>query len=403
MDYFRPFGLAYRLGYIKSIEVDIMSFAREARTETYSFLRQLMSQTDGKIQIEDALAECDKAGIVADRSHIASSRNQYKRMKAAAMAAGEAMPVPPVIAPPIADKDTLATTEVAEVESSGEWWEKYIPSVDKTFNFSPVNKSMFDTAEYMSKTHTMQGKPSDRIRLVGPAGCGKTTAAIQFAAIHKRPLFIIDCPTLREPLDLFGTRNVEKMETVFTESMFVRAIETPRAVVVMDELNRVHPVVMNTALPLWDNRGELYLDLAKRTIKVAKGVTFFASCNEGREFTGIEEVDRAVKDRFSVVLQFSYLPIAEETELLVKRYSIGRELARKLCEVAEVNRTKYQSGTTFTQAISTRVLEKAAEYLVAGGDSTLHGTMINHFPCDGTVSSEKNSIIQLLKGKGFKV
>lgn len=376
-----------------------MSFAREARTETYSFLRQLMSKSDGKIGIDEAILECDRVGIAADRSHIASARNQYKRMKAAAMAAGEAMPIPPATTPVVEEKE-LDTPEVAR---TGEWWESYIPDVDPTFTFTIANKAVFDTAEKISLMATAQGKPADRIRLVGPAGCGKTTAAIQFAAKYKRPCFIIDCPTLREPLDLFGTRNVEKMETVFTESQFVKAIETPRAVVVMDELNRVHPVVMNTALPLWDARGELYLDLAKRTIKVAKGVTFFASCNEGREFTGIEEVDRAVKDRFSVIAPFTYLSVPEETELLVKRYSIGRELARKLCEVAEVNRSKYTSGNTFTQAISTRVLEKAAEYLVVGGEMTLWGTMINHFPCDGSPSSEKNTIIQLLKGKGFKV
>lgn len=382
-------------------------FSREARNPVYSFLRQLMINTNGTISINDAIAQCDQAGLQVDRSMIASARNQYKRMAVAASAAGEKIPVPmPTTMPVTTTAPTPTAIPVptpAMPASCGEWWEKYIPQVDSTFHFDATTNAIFNTIEKLSKKHYAEGKHSDRIRLVGPAGCGKTTAAIQYAAKNNRPCFIIDCPTLREPLDLFGTRNVEDMKTVFTESLFVRAIETPRAVVIMDELNRVHPSVMNTALPLWDARGELNLDLAKRTIKVGKGVTFFASVNEGREFTGIEEVDRAVKDRFSVVMPFTYLGIEEESNLLVKRYGIDKTIAKNLCEVAKVNRDKYQSGNTYTLALSTRVLEKAAEYLVAGGDSTLFGTIIHHFPCDGTLESEKKAITMLLRGKGFKV
>ena len=385
-------------------------FSREARNPAYAFLRDLMVQSNGTISIEDCLEKAKLNNFIVDRSHIASARCQFKKYARAASAAGETIqPIAapaPIAAPIAAPAPAPAPAPIALPASSGEWWEKFIPTVDPTFKFDHINEKVFNTIENLSLRHYSAGKHSVRGRLVGPAGCGKTTAAIQFAARYKRPCFVIDCPTLREPLDLFGTRNVEDMKTVFTESLFVRAIETPRAVVIMDELNRVHPAVMNSALPLWDFRGELNLDLAKRTIKVANGVTFFASVNEGREFVGVEEVDRAVKDRFGIVLPFTYLSVDEEANLLVQRYAIDKNIARNLCEVAKVNRDKYTAGNTYTYAISTRLLEGAAECLSVNSvddHTSLWSTIINHFPNDGTADSEQKSIVALLKGKGFKV
>lgn len=379
-------------------------FSREARHPAYALLRNIMIRTKGTASISECILDCSNHGLVVDRSMIASARNQYKRMANAASMAGEPMPVPmPVLIPvPVVEAvEEIPALPIPKIE--GEWFSEYVPSVDNTYKTDSKTKRLFDTVEKLSIYHFKKNKHSLKVRMVGAAGCGKTSGAIQFAAIFCRPAFVIDCPTLREPLDLFGTRNVEDMKTIFTESLFLKAISVPRAVIIFDEMNRIPSNVLNIAMPLLDYRGEMYLDLAKRKIKVGAGVTMFASMNEGREYTGTEEVDEAIKSRFSTIVECTYLNPEDEANLLVERYGIDANKAISLSEVARINRDKYLAGEVYSKAISTRLLENAAEMLQAGGDSTLLNTIGNHFAEDGTGCSERKSIMDLFKGKGFKV
>jgi len=167
-------------------------------------------------------------------------------------------------------------------------------------------------------------------------------------------------------------------------------------------MNRIPQNVMNIAMPLLDFRGEMWLDLANKNIKVGAGVTMFASLNEGREYTGTEEVCEAIKNRFSTIVECAYLNPKEESNMLVARYGLDHAKALALCEIAKINRDKYMAGEIYTKAISTRLLENAAEML-EGGDFTLRSTIANHFPDDGTGNSERKCILDLLKGKGFKI
>jgi len=384
-------------------------FSREARHPAYALLRNIMIRTKGAASIQECILDCSNHGLVVDRSMIASARNQYKRMANAASMAGEPMPVPVPVPVPVMPVPVVPVPVVEEIPAlpipkiEGEWFSEYVPNVDNTYKIDLKTKKLFDTVEKLSIYHFKKNKHSLKVRMVGAAGCGKTSGAIQFAAIYRRPAFVIDCPTLREPLDLFGTRNVEDMKTIFSESLFLKAISVPRAVIVFDEMNRIPSNVLNIAMPLLDYRGEMYLDLAKRNIKVGAGVTMFASMNEGREYTGTEEVDEAIKNRFSTIVECTYLNPEDEANLLVERYGIDANKAIALAEVARINRDKYLAGEVYSKSISTRLLENAAEMLQAGGDSTLLNTIGNHFPEDGTGCSERKSIMDLFKGKGFKV
>lgn len=381
-------------------------FSREARSPEYMALRDMMIRTNGSISIPDALRECEASGLKVDRQAIASARCQYKKFAASAIAAGETIPTPStIIETPVVSitPPTPIETPVVSIEpKSTDWWSDYIPVIDKTYQLPEKTKMVFNVVERLSKKHFAKGIHSSRVRMTGAAGCGKTSAAIQFAALNKRPCFVVDCPTLREPLDLFGTRNVEDMKTIFSESLFMKAVSVPRAVIIFDEMNRIPASVLNIAMPLLDFRGEMWLDLARKNIKVGAGVTMFASLNEGREYTGTEEVDEAIKNRFSTIVECTYLNPKEEANVLSERYGLDNSKALALCEVAKINRDKAMVGEVYTKTISTRLLENAAEML-EGGDFTLLNTIANHFPDDGTGNSERKCILDLLKGKGFKI
>lgn len=414
-------------------------FSREARSPAYALLRNIMVASHGTISISNAIEECAKHGLIADRSMIASARNQYKRMAHAASAIGATMPAIPIPTFPIAPTITaiakpelgvaMITTEETEtpimesIESMSsyedddipaEYHEEIvedelrmatkIPEVNPLYHFTSEQLIFIESIEKLAKEDFVRKLPSSRNQLVGPAGCGKTTFGIQYAAKFKRPCFIVDCQTLREGLSLFGNKTVDKDGIKWIFSRFVEAVRTPKAVVILDELNRVAPMSMNTSLPLLDDRRSLWFDEAGQEIKVADGVTFFTTMNQGSEFTGTEGHDLALDDRFEYVIPVDYIDPVSESNLLQKRYAIPAKIANDLCDIAKVVRDKYKAGSIYTKTISTRILEKAAKlWKISGSDVTLKNSIIYRFPCDGTPDSERNHVISLVKGKGFKI
>jgi nitric oxide reductase NorQ protein len=272
-----------------------------------------------------------------------------------------------------------------------------IPDVDDHFVFTDVNKDVINLVQQHSKIGIAN------IRLVGPAGCGKTSFAINYAARRKAPALVMDCANVREPRDWFGYRTFDPAtkDIVWHESMFVRMVETPGAVIVLDELNRVSPMVTNTLIPLLDHRKKTYLEEAGRSIQIAEGVTFWAAINEGNQFTGTIAMDAAMKNRFDYVVECNFLDAKTECGVLRSKTGLDLDSCRKLVEVANQVRTKAMMDAvdSFSEPISTRMLEAAALAMSMGGPKTLTYTLLNHFSNAGGASSERESLRKLLVGK----
>ena len=272
-----------------------------------------------------------------------------------------------------------------------------IPVIDKHFVVGDDNKALIDLVQKRSTIGNVN------IRLVGPAGCGKTSFATNYAANRKMPALIMDCANVREPRDWFGYRkfDAQTKEIVWHESMFIRMIETPGSVVVLDELNRVSPMVINTLIPLLDHRRSTYLEEAGRTIKCAEGVSFWAAINEGNQFTGTIQLDEAISDRFGLVVECKFLDAKAEGNVLKSKTGLNIDDCRKLVDVANQVRAKSQMDTAdaFSKPISTRMLEEAATAMVIGGTKTLYYTLLNHFSGSGGASSERQGLHKLLVGK----
>ena len=115
------------------------------------------------------------------------------------------------------------------------------------------------------------------IMMTGPAGCGKTLAAKSLINGLDRPNFYFNLGATQDPrATLIGNVHFDKSKgTYFSESLFVKAIQTPNAVILMDELTRAHPDAWNILMTVLD-QGQRYLRLdeadGQATIKVAEGV-----------------------------------------------------------------------------------------------------------------------------------
>ena len=91
------------------------------------------------------------------------------------------------------------------------------------------------------------GVRGKNIMMTGPSGCGKTMAAKALVNSLDRPDFYFNLGATQDPrATLIGNVHFEKKSgTYFSESLFVKAIQTPNAVVLLDELSRAHPDAWN--------------------------------------------------------------------------------------------------------------------------------------------------------------
>jgi len=414
-------------------------FSREARSEKYKLLREVMVNSNGMASFEDCLKTCRDASIEITKAEWSAVRHQYKEAVKAGETPVSKAPVVPVkpVAPVVEPEenfleecesmseyddssydDGFEVPKDAEVESAPVAVKPVavapvvpkvapvvapvpIPTIDPHFTFNPKLKEYLNGIEKLSRRDFAAGKPSAKIRLVGPAGCGKTMLAMQFAAKAKRPCVIIDCPTLREAKDLFGFKTADDKGIRWIYSQFVNAIRVPRMVVILDEINRLSPMAMNTFLPMADSRGQTFLDDTGEFITVAAGVTFFATMNEGSQFTGTDQMDGAISDRFSDIIEVDYLDEKDESLLLQRKHGLDAARSDKLAMIAKTVRAKHKACEVYTKSLSTRLLENAASKLAVIGNSSLEFSIVNHFTDDGSKESERAKIRELLKGAGL--
>lgn len=194
----------------------------------------------------------------------------------------------------------------------------------------------------------------------GPKGCGKTTLARVFAARWERPFYEVHCGAFIDAEQWFGKDRLNQGETWYRKARFVHAVETPGCVVLLDEINRAHPEVLNAILGLLDWRRSLWSDDLRYEMRVAPGVVFFATLNEGEEFYGANPLDAAVRDRFPRTVRLDYPPKREETAILRGR-GLRPRMAEKLTEFAHTLRRASRPVP-----VSTRQLLVAAEEICEG-------------------------------------
>lgn len=243
------------------------------------------------------------------------------------------------------------------------------------------------------------------IMMTGPAGCGKTMAAKALVSALDRPDFYFNLGATQDPrATLIGNTQFSKDKgTFFSESSFVKAIKTPNAVILLDELSRAHPDAWNILMTVLDG-GQRYLRLDEAEgspiVNVAEGVTFIATANIGNEYTSTRVIDRAILDRF-VIIEMDVLNDEQEFGLLKYMFpDVNEDDLKAVAEIAHHTRTQAMSDSgKVTAMVSTRASVEMAGLLYDGFD-LFESAEISIFPFfsqDGGVDSERTYVKQLVQ------
>ena len=243
------------------------------------------------------------------------------------------------------------------------------------------------------------------IMMTGQAGCGKTMAAKALVNALDRPDFYFNLGATQDPrATLIGNVHFnEGQGTYFSESLFVKAIQTENAVILLDELSRAHPDAWNILMTVLD-QGQRYLRLDEQdtqaTIKVAPGVTFVATANIGNEYTSTRVMDKAMLDRFTII-EMDLLTSDEEHGLLNYMFPhVDSELLKSVAEIASITRVEASNDNArIGSGISTRTSVEIAGLLFDGFElqDAAEITIYPQFDSSGGVDSERTFVKQIVQ------
>jgi MoxR-like ATPase len=182
----------------------------------------------------------------------------------------------------------------------------------------------------------------------GPAGTGKTQTAQQFAARTGRMFrrFVFDRFSTRD--DFLGATGLDAGSTVFETGPVLEAYTTPGAVCLLDEVGMGQPAALS-ALNAFLEKGA-QVAYADRVWHRGAGTMFLAADNSltqgdtsGR-FAGVQPMNVAFADRFSLVVPFQYLDPATEADALCKHTGCSLALAEHLVQALGTIRAKVTTG-----------------------------------------------------------
>lgn len=198
------------------------------------------------------------------------------------------------------------------------------------------------------------------VALLGASGYGKTSLAKMLAKKLGYQCVRLNCALITEPEEIAVKRGLLNGNTVTELRHFAKVLMAGKAVIVLDELTRAFPNILNSLFALLDGEGSE--DFLGQVVTVGENVIFVATMNVGSEYTGTFKADLALKNRFLGWITVGAMPAAEEVRVLRSQYGIAAEDAKTIVQTAN----DFRRAHSEIVEVSTRTTLAVAMFVKAG-------------------------------------
>ncbi|QGM97018.1 cobaltochelatase subunit CobS [Methylocystis parvus] len=202
-----------------------------------------------------------------------------------------------------------------------------------------------------------------RVMVTGYHGTGKSTHIEQVAARLNWPFVRVNLDSHISRIDLVGKDAIVlkdgKQVTEFRDGILPWAVQHNVALC-FDEYDAGRPDVMFVIQRVLEVSGRLTLLDQNRVIRPHPAFRLFATANTvglgdtSGLYHGVQQINQAQMDRWSIVTTLNYLPHDAETNIVVskvKSYGAskeGRAVADKMVRVADLTRNAFMAGDLST-------------------------------------------------------
>jgi cobaltochelatase CobS len=199
------------------------------------------------------------------------------------------------------------------------------PAIDPAYAFNASNLAQTLCAAACT--------PAFNTWCAGPRGTGKTEYVRQIAARMGRPFFRVNFNRSTDAEDILGSLGIAEGETRFVYGPVALAIQTPHAILLLDEPTYAAPAHIAALNPVLERDGAMVrMPRTGERLAVAEGIMIFAADNTAgsgstsNEYMGRNPFGSDTLDRFGLFLAFDYMPPEMERRVV-------REMVRRACGI----------------------------------------------------------------------
>ncbi len=197
--------------------------------------------------------------------------------------------------------------------------------------------------------------------LKGPTGCGKTRFVEHMAWRLRLPLITMACNEDMTASDLVGRWLLDAQGTIWHDGPLTTAVRYG-ALCYLDEIVEARQDTTVAIHPLTDERRILPLDKRGEVVKAHPNFRLVVSYNPGYQSIA-KDMKPSTRQRFGAI-DFDFLPLAAEIEVVAHESGIPTDIAERLVAVAKQSRAL--RGRGLDEGMSTRMLVHAGGLIAEG-------------------------------------
>jgi len=281
---------------------------------------------------------------------------------------------------PLVSEDLTAYLTDNQITPDGEGLKKHVTLFGVEFltdilpgKLVPACDADYILQEDLCRKVLLSLKADEKVLLVGPTGCGKSTLIEQLAAHLSWPVVRVAASGGLTESDLLGEWTVSGGETVFNYGFLPRAMRMG-AICLIDEVDGMEPSVAFSIHQLMEDQGKLVLlqnggEIIEphRRFRLVCTANSLGNGDESALYAGTRILNAAFLDRFAAVFKMSYMPAALEAKVIRSRVpECPKKMARNLVKVATDVREAQENDQLFCTFSTRRLIELARKHAQLG-------------------------------------